>query len=470
MYFQILSHAGMRVRAAGKTLVFDPWLVGSTYWRSWWNYPPPDKALVDSLHPDFIYLTHIHWDHFQGPSLKKFPPETAILVPRGNSRRMRKDLNDLGFPNVREVRHGETVELAPGFTLTSYQFYPFTDSAAIVEADGVALFNANDAKLMGGPLSQILRRHSKIDFVFRSHSSANPRLCFEFTDAPGESPDDGARYAADFADFAVRTGARHAVPFASNHCFLHRETFPLNDTVTTPERVERVFRERGLRSPALKIMVSGDSWDSDAGFTIANGPWFRERDRLLAAYRDEKAPVLEKFYAQEARTSVPEALVRKYFAAFIPAVPFPVRWLFRARPVTYLLEGARPQAFRIDLWRKAAVEIDPGAVSDATDPLQIRTSSLIFRQCMALNLFLHLGIGKRVRFRSRRADAKYHWLLEFLFNLYESEMLPWRRMLSPRFLLTWAPRWREILLYGEIATKRALGKPFAMADYLRAKG
>jgi hypothetical protein len=167
---------------------------------------------------------------------------------------------------------------------------------------------------------------------------------------------------------------------------------------------------------------------------------------------------------------VPEALVRKYFAAFNAAIPLAARWLFRGRPVTYVLEGARPQAFRIDLWKKTAVEVDPASVSDATDPLQIRTSSLIFRQCMALNLFLHLGIGKRVRFRSRRSDAKYHWLLEFLFNLYESEMLPWWRMLSPRFVATWIPRWREIALYGKIAVKKALGKPFAMSDYLKAGG
>jgi UDP-MurNAc hydroxylase len=231
-----------------------------------------------------------------------------------------------------------------------------------------------------------------------------------------------------------------------------------------------VFRERGLRSPELKVMVSGDSWDSEAGFSIADAPWFRDRERLLAAYRDEKTPVLEKFYALEARTAVPEALVRKYFAAFNAAIPLAARWLFRGRPVTYVLEGARPQAFRIDLWKKTANEVDPAGVSDATDPLQIRTSSLIFRQCMALNLFLHLGIGKRVRFRSRRSDAKYHWLLEFLFNLYESEMLPWWRMLSPRFVATWIPRWREIALYGKIAVKKALGKPFAMSDYLKAGG
>src|SRR5205814_3195917 len=54
--------------SSSKQLLCDPWLVGSAYWRSWWNYPPVPDGLVETLHPDFIYLTHMHWDHFHGRS------------------------------------------------------------------------------------------------------------------------------------------------------------------------------------------------------------------------------------------------------------------------------------------------------------------------------------------------------------------------------------------------------------------
>src|SRR5437879_3258888 len=106
MHFQILSHAGLLIKGSGKTLVFDPWLVGSAYWRSWWNYPPVPRSLWESLQPDFIALTHIHWDHFHGPSLRKFARETPILIPRGHALRMKRDLHAMGFPDVRELRHG----------------------------------------------------------------------------------------------------------------------------------------------------------------------------------------------------------------------------------------------------------------------------------------------------------------------------------------------------------------------------
>src|ERR1041385_8919845 len=177
MFFQILSHASLLVRSNNKTLLTDPWLIGSCYWRSWWNFPPVKSELVDKLEPDFIYITHVHWDHFHGPSLKRFSRQTPIIIPLERSRRSRRDLADMGFTNVIEVGHARSVVLQDDFTITSYQFSHWGDSALVIEADGVTLLNANDAKFMGLPLRQILSNHKRVDFAFRSHSSANDRIC-----------------------------------------------------------------------------------------------------------------------------------------------------------------------------------------------------------------------------------------------------------------------------------------------------
>ncbi len=48
MKFTIVSHAGLLVESAGTSLMMDPWIVGSCYWRSWWNYPKP-AAFVSQL-------------------------------------------------------------------------------------------------------------------------------------------------------------------------------------------------------------------------------------------------------------------------------------------------------------------------------------------------------------------------------------------------------------------------------------
>src|ERR1041385_9200329 len=109
--FTVLSHAGLYVEHNGVSIVVDPWLIGSCYWRSWWNYPEPDRNLIDDLKPDYIYLTHLHWDHFHGPSLRRFDRNTKMLVPLVQTLRMLRDLKQLGFQNVKEIAHGEKLEL-----------------------------------------------------------------------------------------------------------------------------------------------------------------------------------------------------------------------------------------------------------------------------------------------------------------------------------------------------------------------
>jgi UDP-MurNAc hydroxylase len=471
MRFTILSHAGLEISGAGKSLVVDPWVVGSTYWRSWWNYPPVAPELVARLRPDLVYLTHIHWDHFQGASLKRFARSTPIVVPKGHFARMRRDLAAMGFDDVRELRHGESLRLADGFTITSYQFYPFLDSALVVECEGTTLLDANDAKFMGPPLEQILARHPRIDFVFRSHSSANGRICFDVVDDPARPLDDDAQYLASFASFVRRCGARYAVPFASNHCFLHRDTFDLNHTVKTPMQVEEYFRAHRIERPELRVMLTGDSWDAEAGFAIdrATRGWLEDRERGLREYRERNRAKLEAFYAEEARTRVPMRLVERYFREFRAALPWPARRAFKDLPIHFVLAaGERRTVVRVDLWRGAVAELPEAEYAPGAEPFEVHTSAFVFKRCVALKLFGHLAISKRVRFRSTRRLFPRMKLLELLLALFEVEILPLRNALRWRVLETTALRWRELLLYARIAKDLALGRPFSQERYIGA--
>ena len=71
MELKIHAHACLEVITPDVSLICDPWLLGSAYWRSWWNYPPVKPDILQRINPDYIYLTHLHWDHFNGPSLRK---------------------------------------------------------------------------------------------------------------------------------------------------------------------------------------------------------------------------------------------------------------------------------------------------------------------------------------------------------------------------------------------------------------
>ncbi len=463
--FQVLSHAGLLVQAAGKSLLFDPWLVGSTYWRSWWNYPPPSPELVRSLKPDCIYLTHVHWDHFTAPSLRLFDRSTPIVIPREPAGRMRRDLARIGFPNAIELKHGVSIELGPGFRLTSYHFGVFTDSATIVEANGCTLFNANDAKLMGGPLKQVLSHHPKIDFVLRSHSSANSRIVHEVIDAPETPVDDRRRYVNDFAQFVRATGARYAIPFASNHCHLHPDVYHFNDYVVTPAEVAEFFEAHGIQRPELKIMVSGDSWSSERGFEIECPDRFERRSSELESYRTRVKDKLDATIRREAHAKLRWGNVACYFENVFSAMPWLLRRAYRGTRVLYVLSaGTERTLLEVDFYGRCVRLIE--SYTDQSHPIQIHTQLAIFRHCMAENLFSHLAISKRVRYRATREKMRLLKLLGLFYNFYEYEMLGLRRIEPLRFLGAWLPRWREPLLYGRIALDLALGRGFVFEHYL----
>jgi UDP-MurNAc hydroxylase len=474
MRLTTLSHAGLAVDSGGKQLICDPWLTGSCYWRSWWNYPPVSPELIATLHPDWIYLTHIHWDHFQSVSLRLFPLETPVLIPFDRYTRIKDDLTRIGFKTIIELKHGERHVLSETMAITSYQFSPFTDSAVVIEADGVTIFNANDAKFMGGPLQQILRDHPKIDFALRSHSSANARMTYHCLDAPDQPIDDNSSYAQAFCAFMERVRPRYAIPFASNHCHLHKDTYGFNSHVTPPSQVAKAMAEYQRQRPyptELKIMTSGDYWDSETGFHITPSPWLEDRDSHLAAYAEKMRPVLEKTYKKEEGISVSEAFAIRSLTDIANSVPFFWRYPFRGKPVLFDVRAGEVgrQGFLVDLWRKSVTPTDPAAA----DPMMMRIiiPASVFKMSLALKMFAHAAISKRLRFHATRADMGKLFLFEGLLSWYEMEAIPLTRMLgSKRFWQAYLPRWREILLIAKMAFNRARGVPLRVQEIQLLRG
>ena len=461
MYFQTLSHAGLRVVASGKELVCDPWLAGSTYWRSWWNYPPVPKELVESLKPDFIYLTHLHWDHFQSVSLKRFDPDTPVLIPYDRYERFTRDLRKIGMRNVRELKHGERFELAPGFAVRCFHFAPFvTDSALAIEAEGVAMLNANDAKFAGGPLDQILRLYPRIDFCLRSHSSANPRVCYHYLDSPDEQSDDNEHYLRAFSLFMARVKPDYAIPFASNSCLLHDEVYRFNHLTQTPNAVAEYFQrfaeERGLETK-LQVMIPGDKWDSETGFMLQDHDWFEDRETKLARYRERVTPALERQAEFEARVQVSPKLVEDYFADLARNVPASFTRKLKGREVLLVSRSAKGAAgFAVDLADGGRVRAVPAAEFDRF-AMRIEFPAVILRQALAMNMFEHAGISKRVHYYATREAMPALRRFDTILKMAEAELFPLRRHLNRRTIRALLPRWREGLLYIRVLADLARG-------------
>lgn len=474
MKLQTLSHAGLRITVGETQLLCDPWVTGSCYWRSWWNYPPVPKNLVASLAPDFIYLTHLHWDHFQAPSLRLFPRDTTIVVPYDRYDRMRRDLKAVGFERIIELKNGERVELAPGLALRSFHINPtVTDSAVVIEAEGAIILNANDAKLAGRPLKQVKALYPKIDVAFRSHSSANGRVCINVTDDSEVAVDDNEHYIRAFSLFMQALEPRYAVPFASNSCLLHDDVFAYNDLVQTPALVDDYFqdfaRENALGTD-LKIMLPGDTWDSEAGFRIAPNDWFTNKKAHLKAYRTRVSATLEKQARMEARIKSPRKAVIQFFQELIDWTP---GWMLGDLKGQSVLVVARSKVeeigYRIDFEKRlVTLETDPARFED--HPIRAEFPALILTQSVRMNMFGHAFISKRPQYYATKALLPALEKFLFLLDLREAELLPITSVLQPRTIKAGLARWREGLLYCQVLWKRRQGKtmPEIEEELLRA--
>ena len=100
MHIETLGHASLYLTDNDNNpiLITDPWLMGSTYWRSWWlqHYPTVDK-LKDIYNSKFVYITHQHSDHFHLPSLKNFSKKMNLLIPDLPDKTLYNFLNTQNF-------------------------------------------------------------------------------------------------------------------------------------------------------------------------------------------------------------------------------------------------------------------------------------------------------------------------------------------------------------------------------------
>ena len=451
MKFTIISHAGLLAESGGASILIDPWLVGSCYWRSWFNFPEPDPALIRSLSPTYIYLTHLHWDHFHGPSLRRFPRNTPILVPQIPSPRMVKDLSAMGFTDIREIPHGGSLALAPGFTIHSYQFSPFaTDSAIVLQDSAATLLDANDCKIFGACLKQITRRFPKIDFVLRSHTSANPLpYCVEGYQHELEDFRSREAYKEEFAAFARAVRARYAIPFASNHCFVHRETRRFNNTAVLPHEVAAHMSQSSGHDdePRCMVMPPGSSWSDSRGFQIRDFD-YTDQIAYVESLSQRHAGRLEAQYAKEDAAVAHFPRFERYAQDFLNALGWPLRRLFP--PIVFAVAESGRGEHKYWLVHPAAnriAEVD----DDRAGHIVITVSALVINDCVRKRMFSVWTPSKRLQIRLRGVSMWKVGLLLNLFDLYENDGLPLWRNLRPRSLQIWLRRWREPVSYLQAA-------------------
>ena len=307
-----LGHAGMLIEAGGASILCDPWF-NPAYFASWFPFPANDGIDLEPLRrPDFLFVSHLHRDHFDPDFLRRHVSKDAtVLLPAYPLDLLERSLRDLGFHSFVTTRNHEPVDLG-GLTVAITALVaptdgPIGDSGLWVDDGTTRLFNQNDSRPVD--IERLLAMGS-LDAHFLQFSGA---IWYPFVyDIPPAAVEAlGRKKRANQMARALRyieeLKARWVFPSAGPPCLLDDSLFHLNDFERTPSNIfpdQSAFldylREAGHEDARLVLPGSRIHLDTGGGCSVAHAlpepevaRIFLDKRAVLEEYRDRKRPVIE---------------------------------------------------------------------------------------------------------------------------------------------------------------------------------
>lgn len=190
-----LGSATVFIETENVKILCDPWLTDGIYYGSWFNYPPIDIDQYEFSDVDFIYISHIHPDHFDSKTMAYLDKSIPVLIHKYHKKFLKMNIEHLGF-NVIELENGISKNLSETTYFTIYaaddcdpsvcghMFGCITseiegsmqiDSLCVIDDGEHILVNTNDCPfgIAEATLKKIKKKHKKIDFALVGYTSAS---------------------------------------------------------------------------------------------------------------------------------------------------------------------------------------------------------------------------------------------------------------------------------------------------------
>lgn len=329
MRLLLTGHAGVLVRArSGATVLCDPWF-NPAYLGSW--FPFPDNADLDLgqiASPTYLYISHLHRDHFDARFLAEHVDKSAtVLLPDFPIGDLRGALEQLGFHRFVQTKSGRPVDLdglrVAICTSTSVADGPIGDSAIAIDDGASRILNQNDCHLRDiaplralAPYDLHLLQYSGAiwyPMVYRWDAATKAALCREKRLRQGQR---AMRYIES-------VGARHVVPFAGPPAFLDDALFELNDFEDDPTNIFqdqvsflRTMEESGFHHGHLAVAGSEIVVTSGApqiAHSCSEGELqkvYSNKREYLEAYRERRRAEIEAAVPTEVTLGETEVIGR----------------------------------------------------------------------------------------------------------------------------------------------------------------
>jgi len=312
MQVTALGHAGLKVETARATVLLDPWFSPEGAFLASWFVFPDNSHLVTSalLSPTAIVISHEHLDHVDPWFLSKVPSHVPVIVPRYPSPVLLQKIARGGPRPVIQAEQWQPVEIAPGTHVFFVSEPPMNhDSAIVVQGDGQALLDLNDARLFPMQIRDIRRQvGGAIDiFAFQGAGASWYPMCYDYPPARAAELSRQKRLAK--LGYCLRTMKLVepvvGLPFAGPPAFLDPSLSRFNDEMDTgifpdQRQVAEFLQSRGVSN--VTVLLPGDVWDHDARTVVRDEHWkafsFAERRSYLAAYAERRRPDVERVIAR----------------------------------------------------------------------------------------------------------------------------------------------------------------------------
>ncbi|WP_326560372.1 Rieske 2Fe-2S domain-containing protein [Micromonospora sp. NBC_01796] len=304
------GHASMRIDTGAGSILCDPW-VNPAYFASWFPFPDNSQLDWETLgQVDYLYVSHLHRDHFDAAHLKRFISKKAtVLLPAYPTSELEDELRDLGFTSFLRTTSNEVVELDGGLkvmiqALTSPTDGPIGDSSLWVEYDGVRLLNQNDARPsdldvfseLGHVHAQMIQFSGAIWYPMVYELPAAAKTAFG-KQKRDRQMDRTIRYIDDLK-------ASYVFPIAGPPCFLDDDLWQFNDIHGDEGNIfpdQQVFIDHyeGLGYDNGVILLPGTVSELTTETCETTHPvadvrkFFENKEEHLREYQARQRPVIE---------------------------------------------------------------------------------------------------------------------------------------------------------------------------------
>lgn len=282
MKIEFITNASFLVELSdGRTILTDPWYSDGIYHGIIFNYPPvPErlKARILSSRPDYIYVSHIHGDHFDPPTLAHFPKDTPVLIGKFPMPALANAIKGLGFTDIRELPFGELVDV-DGISLCIFDQFsgsnddlenetnlPVDTSIFIRDKDGTGLFHNVDNPIQLRHAEEIGRRFGPIDAAILPYASVSvfPAMFGHYSHDEKMRRVDALMTGrvGKFCELATAMGARKSIPAAGSFVFGGKAAdLAVYQCQAVPSRIEELWKAGGLPPDGLLQLAPGDRLD-----------------------------------------------------------------------------------------------------------------------------------------------------------------------------------------------------------------